>query len=90
MRLTVRVYPGARVTAVGGRYGTAEPPVLIVRVSAPAVDGRANRATIGAIADAFDLAASSVRVVAGATHRTKILELDGVRPDALPAVLDRT
>ena len=42
MRLTVRVHPGARGDEVGGRYGTGEPPVLIVRVAAPARDGQAN------------------------------------------------
>ena len=42
MRLTVRVYPGSRTDRVGGRYGRSEPPVLVVRVTARAVDGQAN------------------------------------------------
>jgi uncharacterized protein len=53
MRVNVRVYPGARRTTVGGRYGTSEPPILIVRVGAPATGGRANAAVIDAMAIAF-------------------------------------
>ena len=76
MRLTVRVYPGARRTQVGGRYGTDDPPVLIVRVAAPATGGRANTAIRTALATAFDVPASAVRIRTGRTHRTKIVEID--------------
>ncbi|MHB8332088.1 MAG: DUF167 domain-containing protein [Candidatus Dormibacteria bacterium] len=39
MRVSVRVHPDSRRAAVGGRYGSGEPPVLSVWVTAPAVDG---------------------------------------------------
>jgi uncharacterized protein (TIGR00251 family) len=48
-----------------------------VAVRAPAVDGRANSAVVGALAAAFGLRAAQVTVVAGHRGRDKIIELAG-------------
>lgn len=87
MRLTVRVYPGARRTQVGGRYGLDDPPVLIARIAAPATGGRANNAIEVALADAFNVPTSAVRIRTGRTHRTKIVEIDGADPERLRQLL---
>lgn len=58
---------------------------LVVRVSAPAVDGRATAAALSALADAFGVRRRAVTLVAGATSRTKIVDVAG----ADPADLDR-
>ena len=76
MRVTVRVRPGASRTRVGGRYGESDPPVLVVHVRAPATDGRANDALVDALADAFGVPRSAVRVVSGAISRTKVVDID--------------
>jgi uncharacterized protein len=70
-RFTVRVQPGASRTAVGGRRGDA----LAVRVTARAVDGAANRATLAAVAEALDVRPRTVLLVRGASHRDKVLEV---------------
>lgn len=75
MRVVVRVTPGARATRVGGRYGSGEPPVLAVRVTARANDGEANSAVIAAVADALSLPVRAVRIVAGGRSRIKHLEI---------------
>jgi uncharacterized protein len=88
VRVTVRVRPGASRTAVGGRHGDA----LVVRVSAPAVDGRATDAMLAALAGAFGVRGREVRLVSGTTSRTKIVEIDGDDPRlhaTLLALLDR-
>jgi uncharacterized protein YggU (UPF0235/DUF167 family) len=82
VRLSIRVRPGAGRTAVGGRYGD---DTLVVAVQQRAVDGAATEAAIRAVADAFGLPASRVRLVTGRTARTKVLELD----EATPAVTAR-
>jgi uncharacterized protein YggU (UPF0235/DUF167 family) len=87
MRVTVRVRPGASRTHVGGRYGSGEPPVLVVSVTAPAVDGRANTAVLVAVADALGVRRGAVRLVRGDRARTKVLDINGVEQGALDALL---
>jgi len=81
VRITIWVQPGSARQSVGGSRGGA----LVVRVSAPAVDGRATTAALAAVAAAFGVRPHAVRLVSGATSRTKIVQVDG----ADPAVLDR-
>lgn len=75
MRVVVRVTPSARVTHVGGRYGTGDPPVLAVRVTARAADGKANAAVVSALAAALEVPARDVCVVAGGASRIKHIEV---------------
>jgi hypothetical protein len=63
--------------------------VLVVHVGVPAVDGRANLATIQAVAAAFGVRRRDVRVVAGATSRNKVVEVTGGDPAVLAALLSR-
>jgi uncharacterized protein len=73
MRVTVRVRPGASRTSVGGSHDGA----LVVRVQAPAVDGRATDAALTAVADAFGVRRRCVSLVSGTTNRTKVVDVDG-------------
>lgn len=90
LRVTVRVQPGASRTFVGGRYGDTEPPVLIVRVSERAVDGKANEALMAAVADAFDVPRRAVAIVKGHTSRTKLVEIDQAAEQRLESLLARS
>ena len=83
MRITVWVRPGSARPGVGGERGGA----LVVRVSARAVDGKATEAALGAVAAAFGLRRRAVTLVAGATSRTKILEVEGADQVALTRLL---
>jgi uncharacterized protein (TIGR00251 family) len=64
---TIRVTPRASASAVGGERDGA----LLVRVSAPPVDGKANDAVVELLANALDLPRSAVRLEQGAAARTK-------------------
>jgi uncharacterized protein len=81
VRITVRVRPGSARPGVGGEHDGA----LIVRVNARAVDGQATTAALAAVAAAFGVRRQAVTLVAGASSRTKIVDVAG----ADPAVLDR-
>ncbi len=74
MRLTIRVRPGSAATAVGGRY---DGNTLVVRVTPPAVDGRATEAALRAVAEAFSVPPGRVRLASGLRGRTKIVDVSG-------------
>jgi uncharacterized protein len=75
VRVAIRVKPGSARSAVGGRHaGTG---AIIVAVTARAVDGKATEAALRAIAAAFGVRRAAVTLVAGATSRDKVVEIDG-------------
>ncbi len=81
--IAVRLQPRARSNAiVGERDG-----VVVVRVTAPPVDGRANEALCRLIAKRARVGAQSVSVVRGASAREKVLRVEGVEEGALRAAL---
>jgi uncharacterized protein YggU (UPF0235/DUF167 family) len=83
MRVTIRVRPGSARPGVGGEQAGA----LVVRVSAPAVDGRATEAALAAVADAFGVRRDAVTLVTGRTSRTKVVDVAGGDPRRLADLL---
>ncbi|MGM1058096.1 DUF167 domain-containing protein [Saccharothrix sp. Mg75] len=78
-RFAVRVKPGARREAVGGRWDGG---ALVVAVAAPAVEGKANEAVRKALARAFGVRRQDVEVVAGERGRDKVVQVDPAPADA--------
>ena len=76
-RFAVRLMPRGGVDRIDG---VSEEGVLQARVSAPAVGGAANAALIRLLADELDVSRTSVRLVAGATGRHKLIMVDGLLP----------
>ena len=72
MRLTLRVQPGARRSALLGTYGER----LKVAVQAPPVDGRANAALLQYLGSCLGLRPGALHLVAGASSRDKSLLID--------------
>lgn len=81
VRIRIWVRPGSPRPGIGGEHAGA----LVVRVSARAVDGKATEAALTSVARAFGVPRSAVRLVTGATSRSKIIEVD----DGDPALLTR-
>jgi uncharacterized protein (TIGR00251 family) len=75
LRLDVRVQPRASRNELAGVHGGA----LKVRLQAPPVDGAANEALVAFLAESLGVPRAAVRVVAGATSRAKVVEIEGVR-----------
>ena len=59
--------------------------ILRARVSAPAVAGAANQSLLRLLADELGVPRRSVRLVAGAAGRQKLVVVDGVEAEAVVA-----
>jgi len=73
-RLTVKVHPRARRSALAGRLGDA----WKLSLAAPPVDGKANDECVRFFAEFAGVPRSRVRIVKGLTSRLKVVEIEGV------------
>ncbi|MBI4635796.1 MAG: DUF167 domain-containing protein [Candidatus Rokubacteria bacterium] len=74
--LRLRVRPGASSNAILGWQGDT----LRVRVTAPPLEGRANRAVIELLARALGVRPSAVSLLSGERGRDKLLHVAGLAP----------
>ncbi len=74
LTLRVRVHPRASKDALSGERDGA----LVVRLTAPPVEGAANEALARFLGKALGVAPSAVRVVSGAGGRNKVVSVAGV------------
>ena len=81
--IAVRLQPRARTDEILGERGG----VLVVRVSAPPAEGRANTALCRLIAKHARVGVSRVSIVRGARARDKIVRIEGVSREQATAAL---
>ena len=81
--LRVRLQPRARRDEVVGERAGA----VLIRVTAPPVDGKANEALCRLVAKKAGVAPSRVTLIRGHSARDKTLEIERVEPAALRAAL---
>jgi uncharacterized protein (TIGR00251 family) len=82
-RLNVRVHPRAGRNEISGERDGR----LLVRVTAPPVDGRANAAVCRLIAKAAGIAKGRVTVTSGEGERDKVLSVADLSEPELRAAL---
>jgi uncharacterized protein (TIGR00251 family) len=82
-RLTVKVHPRARRSAVTGRFGDA----WKLDLAAPPVDGKANDECVRFFAELAGVPRSRVRIVTGTSSRMKVVEIEGVPQEQMEQLL---
>jgi len=82
-RVTVKVHPRARRTAIAGRVGDA----WKLDLAAPPVDGKANDACVRFFAGLAGVTQSRVRIVLGLSNRTKVIEIEGISQEMIESRL---
>jgi uncharacterized protein (TIGR00251 family) len=80
----VKVIPRARHTEVAGVMADG---TVRIRVAAPPVEGAANRALVGFLAETLGIPRSQVDIVAGESSERKLVSLVGVAPEVVDATL---
>ena len=83
-RVTVKVHPRARRTAIHGRLGDA----YKLDLAAPPVDGKANEECVRFFAELAGVPRSRVRIVTGATSRVKVVEVEGITQEEIERRLE--
>jgi len=79
----IRLQPrGGRDAVVGERDGA-----VLIRISAPPVDGKANAALIAFVAKRLGVPKSSVTIVRGEAARNKVIRVDGRAADDVRSTL---
>ena len=79
VELHVRVTPGSSKNEVAGHTSG----VWKVRLTAPPVEGRANRALTEYLADRLDINRSQVKLLKGDSSRNKVLAVYGLSKDEM-------
>jgi uncharacterized protein len=79
--IEVRVIPRARRDEIGGERGGR----LLIRLTAPPVDGAANAALCRLVARRAGVAARRVSIVRGQTSRDKLVRVEGLTAAELRA-----
>ena len=80
--LSVHLQPGSKFTGLAGLHGGA----VKIRITAPAVENKANAALIAFLRELLDVSANQIRIVGGRHARRKRIEITGAG-DALLARL---
>lgn len=82
-RIAVRLAPRASRDTIGAMIAGE----LVVRVTAPPLDGRANEALTRLLAKRLHVGRRSVKIVSGQHSRRKVVQVDGMTEEAVRARL---
>ncbi len=74
-KLKIRVIPNARKTEFSGSRGDE----IVLRLNAPAMEGRANAAAVEFLSRFFGVSRSAVVIIGGERSRHKIVEIVGLK-----------
>jgi len=74
-KLKIRVIPNAKKTEFAGSRGDE----IVLRLNAPAIEGRANVAAVEFLSRFFGVSRSAVVIIGGERSRHKIVEIVGLK-----------
>lgn len=84
MRLSLRVQPGAKRSALLARLASGE---YKVAVAAPPIEGRANEAVVELVSELLGVKRRQVTVARGTSSRSKQIDIEGLDESEVHALL---
>ncbi len=82
--LKLRIHPGAKRSAVNGKFADA----VKIDLQAPPVDGKANAALIKFLAGLFGIPKAAVELKSGECSRDKVVRISGKTPEEISTLLN--
>ena len=73
-RLQLRIVPNAKRSEVAGPHGNA----IKLKIAAPALDGKANEALLGFLAEKLGVTRRSIALISGEKSRDKVVSIEGM------------
>ena len=70
----VKIVPGSSKNKIVGVYDDA----LKITITAPPVEGKANKKCISYLAKCFDVAKSKIEIISGQTSKNKLIKIYGI------------
>jgi uncharacterized protein (TIGR00251 family) len=77
--LSCRVQPNSSKQGIGKIKNNA----LIIRLNAPAVEGKANDALINFLSKRLGIAKSRISIIQGERNRNKLVSIEGLSPEEI-------
>jgi uncharacterized protein len=68
-------------------FGEIKNNALIIRLNAPAVEGKANDALIRFLSKRLGIAKSRISIIQGERNRNKLVSIEGVSPEEIAGLL---
>ena len=81
--LTLRIVPRSSKNEVCGELGDA----LKIKLQAPPVEGKANKALIEFLSDRLDIPRNSISILSGDTGRNKRILISGIKAETVARIL---
>lgn len=84
-RIAIRVQPRASRNRIDGIHGGR----VKIRLTAPPVEGAANKALVEFLADVLDVPKRHITIVHGQRGREKVVEVEGITPAKVRQAMER-
>ena len=82
-KISVVIIPNAKISTVIGRIGM----VWKIKLTAPAIEGRANEALIQFLSEILDISPSCIHIIKGHTSKNKIVEIRDITLGQIEEIL---
>ena len=84
--IKVKIVPGSSKNKIVGVYNNA----LKIAITAPPVDGKANKKCIAYLAKYFDVAKSKIEIISGQTSKNKLIKIYDISQEEILEKLEKT
>ena len=81
--ITLHIVPRSSRTEICGEHGDA----LKIKLQAPPVEGKANKALIEFLSDKLDTPRNSISILSGDTGRNKRIIISGIKTETITRIL---